>query len=171
MKFFAIIASLLLMSSCAHFSDNSSTVDINGTWKGEMKSGFGGKPMQFTFNFIQVNDSVTGTVNGMPGQWIPLENVEHKGKNISFSVTSEMYGMKSVIKYKGEINGEKIKMSFKNENPGGFGASKGPRNVDTRSIGGSGMGGGMGMGGGFGMGAPTSSNNFTIERVSKVPIQ
>jgi hypothetical protein len=45
-----------------------------------MKNGMGGQPIYFTFNFKKVGKTVKGTVNGMPGQWIPLEDVEMKGK-------------------------------------------------------------------------------------------
>ena len=169
MKNFTIIAALFLIAGCASHSENPSVINIDGTWKGEMKGGFGGQPMYFTFNFKKVGDIVKGTVNGMPGKWIPLENLEMKGKKITFSVTSEMYGMKSVINYTGKIKGEKIDMSFKNESPGGGmgggfgGGGRGPRVTNTKSIGGS------GMGGGFGMGGPAPSNKFTLERVSNEP--
>ena len=161
------------MVGCVHSSGKSSSIDIDGTWKGEMKSRFGGPPRQYTFNFKKVDDSVKGTVNGMPDQWIPLEDLEIKGNKISYSVTSEMYGMKSVIKYKGKIKGDKIKMTFKRETPdgGGFGGGgRGPRVTNTKSIGGSSMGGMGGMGGGMGMGGPAPSNEFTLERVSNEPV-
>lgn len=160
MKIITIIASLLLMVGCVHSSGKSSSVNIDGTWKGEMEGGMGGMPMKFTFNFKKIGDSVKGSVNGSPGIWMPLEDLEIKGNKISFSVISEMYGMKSIMKYKGKIKGEKIELSFKTKTPGG----RGPRpNLSMGGMGG--MGGGMGgMGGG--MGAPKSKNEFTVERVA-----
>ena len=163
MKIYAVITSLFLIASCVHSSGKSSTVDIDGTWKGEMKSGFGGMSIPITFNFKKVDDSVKGTVSGMPNQWIPLENIEHKGDKISFSVTSDMYGMKSVVRYNGKIKGDRIKMTFKNENPGGS-RGKGMR-VDM-GLGGKSGGGGMA---GF-MGPQGSLNEFTLDRVSDEPM-
>ena len=44
MKFITIIAALFLMVGCVHSSGKSSSVDIEGTWKGEMEGGMGGMP-------------------------------------------------------------------------------------------------------------------------------
>ena len=41
MKFITIIASFLLIAGCAH-SSGKSPIDIDGTWKGEMKGRTGG---------------------------------------------------------------------------------------------------------------------------------
>ncbi len=159
MKIYAIIVSLLLMVVCVHSSGKESSVDIEGTWKGEVEGGMDGTPRQYTFNFKKIGDTMMGSVNGAPGIWMPLEDLEIKGEKISFSVVSEMYGMKSIMKYKGKIKGEKIELSFKTKTPGG----RGPR--PNLSMGRGGMGGGMGgMGGG--MGAPKSKNEFTVERVA-----
>jgi hypothetical protein len=173
MKVFASVIILFLIAGCAHFSGNSSDVNIDGTWKGEMNSGGGGMPMYFTFNFKKTGDYIKGTVNGTPGQWIPLENIELKGKKITFSVTTDIGGMKMNIDYKGAIKGDKIKMSFKTQTPSmsggpGFGMSSGP-GMRSTDLGMAGRGGGFGGGSTLGMhGGPAPENKFTIERVSNI---
>ena len=162
MKIITIIASLFIILSCASVSAKSSPVDIDGTWEGEMKSGMGGPPMHVTFNFKREGDTVKGTVNGAPGQWIPLEDLKIKGKKISFTVTSKMGQTEMKIKYKGKIKGEKIKLSYKNESPGGFGGKRKPVGIGISS----GVGGGMGGG----MGPQASLNEFTLKRVSNEPV-
>ena len=41
MKFIAFILGLLLIAGCAHVSTTSSSVNINGTWEGELDNGMG----------------------------------------------------------------------------------------------------------------------------------
>ena len=168
MKFITIIAALFLMAGCASHSGNPSVINIDGTWTGEYKSGRVNQSRHLIFNFKKVGDSIKGTVGGGPGQWLHLENIEIKGKKITFSVTLEMYG---VLNYKGKIKGEKIKMSYKSDMTDGFGGmGMDPLITTTGSIGGKGPGGGFGggMGGMVGMGG-VFWNKFTLERVSNEP--
>lgn len=163
MKIITIIASLFIVLSCASVSVKSSPVDIEGTWKGEMKSGMGGPPMYVTLNFKKDGDAVRGTVNGMPGQWIPLEDLKIKGRKISFTVTSKMGQTEMKIKYKGKVKGEKIKLNFKTETPG---ASHTKGMHTDLGMGGQSRGG---AGGGF-VGSQAPLNEITVERVSNEPV-
>ncbi len=168
MKSLVFAVCLLLIGGCAQFSSNSTPFDINGTWKGEVAGGMGGQPMSFTFNFKRDGNVLTGTVNGAPGQWIPINDGEIKGKNLSFNVTADMGQMKMLVEYEGKIKGEKIKLSFKSTMPGQKDrkASINNRYLQGDMKTGGGMGGGMGMG--MGMGGPggSSSQDFIIEKVS-----
>ena len=116
MKIYAIITTLFLMVGCAHSSGNSSTVNLDGTWKGERKYRYTRPPLvnskPLYFNFKKTGDSIKGTVDGLP-----LEDIEIKDKKITFSVTR----MKVKMLYKGDIKGDKITLSSKAESP--------PRNI------------------------------------------
>lgn len=133
MKIYAIIVTLFLIIGCVHLSNNSSAVDIDGTWRGEVEigtlTGIGkpGEPLRSAppgkvtsyvfFNFKREGDAIKGTVSGRPGQWILLEGIKIKGKKISFAVTSMMFSTEVKTQYTGIIEGEKIKMSIKTEMP------------------------------------------------------
>jgi hypothetical protein len=169
MKTCAFAACFLLIAGCAYGGDlsaTSSTVNIDGTWGGQSDGVMGGPPMTFIFNFKVDGDTLTGTVNGGPGQFIPLEEGKIKGKKISFTVNAGSGKMKMTVKYKGKIKGDKIKLSYTTKMPGmrragGFaetGFDMGGRGNFGDSMGSFGIGG-FGMGG-FGM-----DGDLDLERV------
>lgn len=116
MKIYAIIVTLFLTVGCVHLSNSSSVVDIDGTWRGEIKRKLAKLPeyetwrgdikkekdktptyttMYLTFNFKREGDTVKGTVSNIrglhiPGKWFPLEDIKIKGKEISFTAASMM---------------------------------------------------------------------------------
>lgn len=146
MKIFAVIVTLFLIVGCVHLSNNSSTVDIDGTWRGEIElgtlTGIGkpGEPLRSTpprkvttyvfFNFKREGDSVKGTISlkHLQGKYIPLDDIEIKGMKISFTGPS-MIGLKMMAptenmeqteiktRYMGNIKGEKIELSIITEMP------------------------------------------------------
>jgi len=121
------LAVLLLIGGCAHDAGVSTTtqtaitpaVNIDGTWKGTFSGGMGGQPMELTYNFKGEEDTLTGTVNGGPGQWIPLKDGKIDGNNISFKVDVDFGGMKMKFNYKGVIKGDEIELSFTSKTEGG----------------------------------------------------
>lgn len=130
MKIYATIVTLFLIVGCAHHSNNSSAVDIDGTWRGKKDFGMRiGKPGEtpryvdtyFTFNFKREGDTVKGTISSMPipGRFVPLDDITISGKMITFSYTY-MLGPKEVkTSCRGQIKGEKIKLVYisKDTNP------------------------------------------------------
>ncbi len=118
MKTITFILSLLLIPSCAHVSTSSSPVNIDGTWEGEYDSGIGGPPMLFTFNFMSDGESLGGFVRNesIQGEWTQLENFKIRGSNISF--TSRPKNTKMIFKFKGKVDGDKVKMTFTVKKPG-----------------------------------------------------
>ena len=125
---YALLAVLLLIAGCAHNAGVSTTtpaatspaVNIDGTWKGTFSGGMGGQPMELTYNFKGDGDTLTGTVNGGPGQWIPLKDGKIKGEKLSFKVDVDLQGMKMKVNYKGVIKGDEIELSFTSKMEGGF---------------------------------------------------
>ena len=172
MKYIAFVLALLLMASCATSSTTSSPVTIDGTWEGEYDSGMDGQPpMLFTFNFTSEGESLGGFVRGSfgptgPGEGTPLENGKIKGNHISF--TSRPKDTQMTFKYKGKIDGDKIKITYKVEMPG-MGKSRSAGRSMTDDEGGqirSGRMLSMGRIGGPGMGMESPlSGEFTIIRV------
>jgi hypothetical protein len=160
-RIFVLVGGLLLIASCAHNGGLSSAFDINGTWTGQLAGVMGGPPITLTFNFKGDRGPLPGTVNGAPGQWIPLKDGKIKGNKISFEVAAGADKMKMTTKYKGKIKGDKIKLSYtikmSGRRIGGFSATG--FYLGGRGDTGVGMGSaGMGMGG-----APSQS--LTLERV------
>ena len=127
MKIFALVAGLFIIASCAHDAQRSLPIDINGTWKGQLPGFMGGPATTLIYNFKVDGDTLTGTVNGAPGQWIPLENGTIKVNKISFTVNADYpRGMKMTWKYKGKIKSDKIKLTYTTKTSGGFGGMGSP---------------------------------------------
>jgi hypothetical protein len=113
MKYITFVLGLLLIAGCATSSTTSSPVNIDGMWEGEYDSGMGGPPMSIAFNFLGDGESLTGVMSSAAAgldQWIPLEDGKIKGNNISFKITSTPT---MTFKYKGKIDGDTIKMTYK----------------------------------------------------------
>jgi hypothetical protein len=115
-------------------------IGVDGTWTGSF-SGMGGQPMQMTYNFKKEGDTLTGTVSGEPGQWIPIKDGKIDGTKISFAFDVEFNNMKWINKYTGVLLGNELNLSFSTD-----------------------MGGGGGFGGPPGGGAPPQTS-FIARRV------
>ena len=119
MKIITFILGFLLIAGCAHQSKTSSPVNIAGTWKGEYDTGVGDQPpMLIIVNFKSKGETLTGnmcnaTVN--PKYWIPLDNGKIEGNRISFTTwPASKQGLgEFIFKYKGNIEGDEIKLTFK----------------------------------------------------------
>ena len=124
MKFCALVAGLLIITSCAYDAHLSSPIDIDGRWQGQVQvPGFmDSPPINLIFNFKVDGETLTGTVNGAPGEWIPLENGKINGNKISFRVNADVPGgMKRTWKYRGKIEDDEINLTYTTRMSGGFG--------------------------------------------------
>jgi hypothetical protein len=127
MKICALVAGLLLIASCAHDVYLSLPIDIDGTWEGQLAGFMGSPPTTLIYNFKVDGDTLRGTVNGLPGQWIPLENGKIEGDRISFTVSADFPGgMKTTWKYRGKVESDKIDLTYKTKTSGGFGGMGAP---------------------------------------------
>lgn len=127
MKICTLIAGLLLIASCAHDAHQSFPIDIDGTWQGQVAGFMGSPPMNLIYNFKVDGETLTGTVNGAPGQWIPFEDGRIKGDKISFTVNSDVPGgMKMTWKYRGKIKKDEINLTYTTKMSGGFGGMGAP---------------------------------------------
>jgi hypothetical protein len=118
----------------SHWSDMAAgfAAGFDGRWTGSFP-GMGGQSMTVIFNLKEEGDTLTGTVSGAPGQWIPIKDGKIDGTHISFSVEREFNKMKTTNKYTGILLGNELKLSFTPEMAGGFG---GPRGAPGRPGGG-----------------------------------
>jgi len=126
---YVFLAALLLIAGCAHdavVSTTSPAVNIDGTWSGTFSGGMGGQPMELTYNFKGEGDTLTGTVTGGPGEWIPIKDGKIDGDKLSFKVDVDSQGMKMKFNYKGVLKGDEIKLSFTMEMAGGGPGMGGP---------------------------------------------
>ena len=128
MKCIVFVLSLLLIAGCAHVSTTSSPADIDGTWEGVYASEptkahdifekDNHPPMHLVFNFESDGVSLTGNVCNAtfrPDELISLSNGQIKGDTISFKAATEPKGgiPKVVYDFKGKVDGDNIKMTFK----------------------------------------------------------
>ena len=110
MKKYALLFCVLLMASCAHVASNSvetaSNTSIDGWWAGKNKD------TSLLFNFKRDGDTLTGTVDGMPGMPVlHLSDGKIKGNWISFQAETD-YGRKKLrISYKGDLKKDEITFS------------------------------------------------------------
>jgi len=134
---YAFLAGLLLIAGCAHdagVSTTSPAADINGTWSGTFSGGMGGQPMELTYNFKGDGDTLTGTVTGGPGQWIPIKDGKIDGDKLSFKVDVDSQGMKMKFNYKGVLKGDEIKLSFTMEMEGSPGMGGPPSSFTVKRL-------------------------------------
>ncbi len=136
MKVFVLVVSCMLLAGLAV------AADIDGKWAGEYAGGMGGEPMQMEFTFKADGDKLTGTTIGGPDQQIPIKDGKIDGDKISFTVQPDFQGTTLTFKYKGEVKGDEIKLSFEMDMGG--------------------MGGGGGMGG---PGGAAPAQEFTVKKV------
>jgi hypothetical protein len=95
-------------------------IGVDGTWTGSF-SGTDGQPVQMTYNFKKEGDSLTGTVSGEAGQWIPIKDGKIDGTKISFEFDVEFNNMKWTNKYTGVLLGNELNLSLSTDMGGGGG--------------------------------------------------
>lgn len=143
-KFSGILALIfisgLVFSGCATTGIKAAdTNDVTGTWVAEMaspKGGAGGPgggpsgPMKFTFNFNADGNNLGGTFVGPMGNENEIIEGKIDGDNLSFAVNVNAMGRDMKIKYKGDVSGDEIKLTYTIEGgmggPGGGGGQMPP---------------------------------------------
>jgi hypothetical protein len=103
MKKFAlgVIATLALMATTMF------AADINGKWSAEVTGRNGEKRTQ-VFNLKSEGEKITGTVVGMGGREMNIEEGKVAGDDITFSVTMEFNGNTRKMEYTGKVVGDQI---------------------------------------------------------------
>jgi len=96
--------------------------DVTGKWVSEIQ-GKGGEPMSIAFNFKAEGTNLTGTMAGPMGGENAISEGKIDGDNISFAVKMDFGGNEMIMKYKGTVAGEEIKLTMEME--GGMGGPGG----------------------------------------------
>ena len=110
MKKYALLFCFLLLASCAHVSsdstETSSLTSVDGWWAGKYKGS------SLLFNFKSEGETLTGTVDGLPGMPVlQLSEGKIKGNWISFRAETDYGRSKLRVKYKGDLKKDKITFS------------------------------------------------------------
>lgn len=106
------IKSILQLTAClaltlaltAGAADKKS--EITGTWKSSYTNQ-NGRVMESTFKLKAEGEKLTGTASGRNND-TAIEDGKIKGEEVSFQVTREFNGNKTVMKYSGKLSGDTI---------------------------------------------------------------
>ncbi len=105
----------------------SLAADIDGQWEGEAM--VMDQPTKMTFTFKAEGEKLTGTAPGPSGP-VAIEDGKIKGNKISFKFNIDWQQMKMTFKYKGDLSGDELKMTYESNmggGPGGQGGGEAPK--------------------------------------------
>jgi hypothetical protein len=105
MKKFACTA----FATLALFATTLLGADVTGKWTAEYEGRDGQKRTQ-VFNLKSEGEKLTGTVSGMQGQEMQIEEGKITGDEISFSVTMNFQGNARKQEYKGKLVGDQLQL-------------------------------------------------------------
>jgi hypothetical protein len=100
-----LVCTAIIMLVCLSAAANAA--DLNGKWKGEMKTP-NGDMLEINFNFQLNGEKLTGTVTNTYGEEQITEGTV-KGDAISFIILAG--GGQFKITYKGKVAGEELKFN------------------------------------------------------------
>jgi hypothetical protein len=98
-----------LLAAALLFASPIFGADASGIWTGTMTDR-NGDPQDFSFQFAQTGDSLTGKMYG-DNESIPVTGAKIAGDRITFSVTTELNGQITVFLYSGVIAGNDMDVS------------------------------------------------------------
>ena len=81
--------------------------DVTGKWSGEVEGRNGQKRTQ-TFDLKADGNNLTGSMVGMGGREVKIEDGKISGDTITFSVTMEYNGNTRKLNYTGKVVGDSI---------------------------------------------------------------
>ncbi len=104
MKLFAFVAVLVAVGAAqVSFAAENPT----GTWKWEVKAN--NQTREQTLNLKLEGDKLTGAMVGANSKETAIEDPKFADDEVSFTVTRERNGMKTISKYSGKVSGDSIK--------------------------------------------------------------
>jgi hypothetical protein len=92
----------------------AAAADVSGKWTAQVQ-GRNGQTREQTFTFKVDGDKLTGTVSGMQGNEIAIQDGKLAGDDISFTVTMNFQGNEVKQSYKGTVAGDEIKFTRSRE--------------------------------------------------------
>jgi hypothetical protein len=90
--------------------------DLSGTWKGSFE--FNGDGYPLTLHLTEADNTVTGTVEGLPTTPTQIHDGKINGDSVTFWVLTDYQGETYKLVYKGQVNEDKIAFTFGTEDGG-----------------------------------------------------
>jgi hypothetical protein len=85
---------------------------IDGKWEGSIPMGEDLPPMILSFEFKTKGDKLTGTSAGFGGQKMRIRDGKIDGNDFSFTVKSNLGGMRTATDYTGTFLGDRLKLTY-----------------------------------------------------------
>jgi hypothetical protein len=104
------------MAATAGLARAEDKPDPTGTWKYSFMAG--NQTREATFKLKLDGDKLTGAVLGRDNRETPIEDAKYKDGEVSFKVTRERGGNKTVSKYSGKVSGDTLKGKIEFERDG-----------------------------------------------------
>lgn len=110
--------------------------DVSGTWKGSFE--FDGDSYPLVLHLTEADNSVTGTVEGLPTTPTPIHEGKIDGDTLTFWVLTDYQGETYKLVYTGKVSEDKIAFTFGTDDGGWSttmtatrGASTAPKAADV----------------------------------------
>ena len=105
--------------------------DVTGKWTSE-RQGRGGETTTTTYTFKAEGTNLTGTVSSPMGGDSAISEGKIDGDNISFVQKMDFGGNEMILKYKGTVAGDEIKLALEIEGGmGGPGGGPGGKTIEV----------------------------------------
>jgi hypothetical protein len=112
----ALAVTLLLIGFVGIVRAADDKPNPTGTWKWTVT--FNDQSREVTLKLKLEGDKLTGTMSGRNNTETAIEDAKYKDGEVSFAVTRERDGQKSVTKYSGKVSGDTIKGKSKSDREG-----------------------------------------------------
>ena len=89
---------------------SANAAGVSGTWKGSFD--FQGTVVPLTFHLTEADNSVTGTVEGLPTTPAEIHDGKVDGDSVTFWVNTNYEGATYKLVYKGKVSAGEIDFSF-----------------------------------------------------------
>jgi len=108
-RFTVKAGALLFFAVCALAAENGGVAGFSGIWTGTMTDR-NGDPQDLSFRFTQSGNVLKGKMYG-DNESLAVTGVKVSGKELSFSVTTELNGQVTTFLYTGIISGNEMEVS------------------------------------------------------------
>ena len=104
-----ITAAMSLLVVCLATPVSAAEASATGTWKWSFTPPNGGQAMETTLKLKQDGEKLTGTVTGRNNTETAIEAGKVKDGEVTFTITRDNNGTKTVTTYKGKLSEDTIK--------------------------------------------------------------
>ena len=104
-----ITAAMSLLVVCLATPVSAAEASATGTWKSSFTPPNGGQAMETTLKLKQDGEKLTGAIIGRNDTETAIEAGKVKDGEVTFTITRERNGTKTVMTYKGKLTEDTIK--------------------------------------------------------------